>query len=634
MNKKNKMCSWVLFLVICLTFLFFPLSCHARFAQSEEAAGQFDLLSRDIYVKADTSEEIVESRIKILNESGREKFGVFRTAFNQNIQKVEIIEAKTAHNGIDFQVPSQNIEIKPVASELNGFDQNMQVSVTFPNVLVGSTVYLKCKITTLKQPLPNYYSQTFNLGGDSSLLTHYKTTIKSVLPLHLMVNDPHQKLIVDNKKDGNIQVISIRLKDKATLYEELVNEPQNSFLSPDDSTRVSVSTFDKFEDFAKAMAPSFEKEIEKPMPELYKYIKEQAQKAEALKEQVNIVTSQLAEKVRYISDQTTIEGRFSPRSLEMTAQSAVGDCKDYSAATVAILRALGHKAYVVIVMRGDGYLTPKKLLPAIECANHAMVKVVGEGGEVLWIDPTNTVSMAGGIFPDVANRFAFVLNQEKPSYEAIPNVDPLHAQSMFKTEVTLDQSMQHVKGTLTLKGEQALMIAGATLFTSEQAIKEGIVKSISGETTPLDVAVTLPDLKIRIVPESLVVDYAYKQQNKLLRTNAGLGIAVNSTWGDAYSQAADDQEGTLYVGTPVTLNRVKIIKNKMAVGVSSLDFDIQTPWVHATRKCTVHDKDTVIEDNIVILKSFISASEVKSDEFKKLKELIKGYCQNVAVTFS
>ena len=153
-------------------------------------------------------------------------------------------------------------------------------------------------------------------------------------------------------------------------------------------------------------------------------------------------------------------------------------------------------------------------------------------------------------------------------------------------------------------------------------------------TTPMDVVVTLPELKIRIVPESLVVDYAYKQQNKLLRTNAGLGVVVNSNWGDAYSQAADDQEGTLYVGVPVTLNRVKIIKNKVATGLSALDFNIQTPWVHATRKCTIHDKDTVIEDNVVILKSFISASEVKSDEFKKLKELIKGYCQNVAVIFS
>lgn len=633
MNKKNKACHYILFFMTYLAFSFFSSSCQARWAKPEEAAAQFDQLSRDITVKADTSEEIVESRVQILNEAGREKFGVFRTFFNQNIQKVEIIEAKTIHAGTDFQVPKQNIEIKPVASELNGFDQNMQFSVTFPNVLVGSIVCLKYKITTLKQPLPNYFSQTFNLGDASSILAHYNATIKSELPLHLLVNDPHQKLIVEDKKEGKTQIISIRLKDNTTLYEELANEPHNSFLSPEDSTRVMVSTFDKFEDFAKAMTPNFEKEIEKPLPGLYKEIKEQAQKAKLLRDQINIVTSQLAEKVRYISDQTTIEGRFSPRSLEMTAQSAVGDCKDYSAATVAILRELGHKAHVVIVMRGVGYLMPKKLLPAIECANHAMVKVIGEDGEILWIDPTNVVSMAGGIFPDIANRSVFVLDKENSSYETIPDVDPLHAQSIFETEVTLDQSMQHVKGTLTLKGEQALMIAGTTLFTSEQVIKESIIKSISGETTPLDVVVTLPDLKVRIVPESLVVSYAYNQQNKLLRTNTGLGVAVNSNWGDAYSQAANDQEGTLYIGNPISLKRIKTIKNKVAADVSTLDFDIKTPWVQAVRKCTINGKDTVIEDNVIILKSFISASEVKSAEFKKLKELIKGYCQNVAITF-
>ena len=132
-----------LLLVCLLNMLFFPSSSQARWALPEEAEAQIDYLKEDVIVKAGSSEEIIESRIKILNEAGREHFGVFRTSFNQNIQKIEILEAKTLQEGSEIKVPEKNIEIKPLASELNGFDQNMQVSVTYPNVLVGACVYLK-----------------------------------------------------------------------------------------------------------------------------------------------------------------------------------------------------------------------------------------------------------------------------------------------------------------------------------------------------------------------------------------------------------------------------------------------------------------------------------------------------------
>lgn len=629
---KNKFLAhkFLIFTRLCFLVLIGVSFAQARWAKPEEAKAQIDYLNQDITVNATSSEEIIESRIKILNEAGREQFGVFRTSFNQNIQKIEIIEAKTTHETAEFKVPEKNIEIKPVASELNGFDQKMQVSVTYPNVLVGSTVHLKYKVTTLKQPLPNYYSDTFNFGLGATL-THYKTTIKSELPLHLLVNDPRQQLVVENKGDGKLQTIVIALKEKTVFYEELANEPGNSFINPNDATSFIVSTFDNAAEFAKAVAPNFEKVIAQPLPPLLLAIKEEAQKAPDLIDQINIVTSRLAEKVRYISDGTTIEGRFSPRSLEVTAQSAVGDCKDYSAATVAILRALGHKAHVAVVMRGAGYFAPEKMLPSFESLNHAMVKVEDAAGKPLWIDPTNFISIAGSIFPDIANRPVFVLDSLTPSYETIPNVDPTHAQTIVESQVTVDDSVQQIKGTLTLKGEQTVLIAGLTLFMSEQAVKESLIKWISGETTPQDISVKLPNLSARIVPQQLSLDFAFSQQNKLLRTNRGFGIALESHWGEAYAQASDDQEGTMFIGNPSSIKRVRTIKGKAIMDVAALNFKIETPWVQAARTGFVKGNDTIIEDIVVILKSFINAKEIKSPEFKSLKEVIKGYCQNVAV---
>ena len=241
------------------------------------------------------------------------------------------------------------------------------------------------------------------------------------------------------------------------------------------------------------------------------------------------------------------------------------------------------------------------------------------------------ISIAGSIFPDIADRPVFVLDTLAPSYERIPNVDPAHAQTIVASEVTVDDSIQRTKGTLTLKGEQTVLIAGLTLFMSEQAVKETLIKWISGETTPQDISVKLPNLSTRIVPEQLSLEFAFSQQNKFLRTNRGFGIALESHWGEPYAQASDDQEGTMFVGNPSTIKRVRTLKGKAIMDVATLNFKIETPWVQAARTGFVKGDDTVIEDTVVILKSFITAAEIKSPEFKSLKELIKGYCQNVAV---
>lgn len=615
-----------------ISFLFSFVTAQARWATPEEAPVEFMIYNRDITVEQNQSVEIVEYQAKILNERGREQYGVFRSFFNQNIQKVEIIAAKSSHAGQDFIVPEKNIEIKPVASELNGFDQMMQASVTFPNISIGSTVYIKLKITTFKQPLPNYFSQTFYLS-QGGLVTQTNITIRSELPLHLLVNDPREQLVVHESKSGKHQTIAIKLKDRVRLYEDLANEPHNSLLTDDLLTRVMVSTFDRFEDFAKASAANFQKTIDEPLPLMLMEIKKEAQAATTIIDQINIVTSRLAEKIRYLTDQTTIEGRFSPRSLKTTVESAVGDCKDFSAATVAILKALGHKAQIALVTRGNGYLAPKKLLPALECSNHAVVKVTTEDGKVLWIDPTNVVSLAGGLFPDIANRPAIVLDSEHPSYEYIPEIDATHPQTTIESEISLANDQQQVTGKIITKGENMLSMAGWTLFQSEQAIKELIIQKISGETTPIEMNVKLPNLSARIVPESLLVEYAYKQKNKLLLTNMGKGISLDSFWSIPYTQVSDDTEGVTYIDHPYSLTRITTVQNCQSSDVKNLDFNIDTPWVQASRQCEVKNGNTIITDTATIWKRFILPDEAKSPEFKKLKEVIKKYCQDVAVIF-
>jgi hypothetical protein len=63
----------------------------------------------------------------------------------------------------------------------------------------------------------------------------------------------------------------------------------------------------------------------------------------------------------------------------------------------------------------------------------------------------------------------------------------------------------------------------------------------------------------------------------------------------------------------------------------SLAYNFKSPWVEARRECRVLDHGVEITDQICVLKSFISAEEVKSKAYKDLKGLIKKYCSRFAI---
>ncbi|MDE4940907.1 transglutaminase, partial [Francisella tularensis subsp. holarctica] len=64
-----------------------------------------------------------------------------------------------------------------------------------------------------------------------------------------------------------------------------------------------------------------------------------------------------------------------------------------------------------------------KTLPSIINFNHAIVYVKGFVEKEFLIDPTNNISMTYGLFPDIANRHALILDREGFLFKRIPYVD-------------------------------------------------------------------------------------------------------------------------------------------------------------------------------------------------------------------
>lgn len=620
-------------LIFSLTLLpLFSSSTQARWATYEDAPAEVEFSTSDIVVDKDgKTEEIIEKQIRILNETGRSLFGVERIHFNENIEKIDIIEAKTIVNGQECIVPKEMIETKPLASEVGGFDQLFQIFISYPHVGVGTKLYLKYKVKTLKQPLPNYFALKYSYGQGA----HWKKAslkLKSELPFHMVINDPKERLDVKQCKEGKYYKLDITSKKSA--YDDLMNEPSANQIPNNQKTWVSVSTFDRYEDFSKAIAKDYEDVLNQKLPPLQESIRQAASTISSPVDQINKVTSLLCEKIRYMGDWRTTEGRFAPRSLKAVADSGVGDCKDYSASTAAILSALGYKTRVVVVMRGIPYIPPQKSLPSFSMFNHAIVKVIAQDGKVFWIDPTNFASMADGIFPDISERPALILDIKDPSYETIPSIRYEHSRMDIKGNMEIKESdILKTEGELKLIGESAQDFTGAALSHSIQVIEEATIMNLSGEASPLKKKVTLPPLDSRIVKD-LAISYSYEQENHLLLTNMGSGILLNFSWANNFIDTSMTQEGTTFVGLPVTLHKAVIIKNVDVEQTKALTYAFKSPWVEAKRECRLSDQGVEMVETVTILKSFITAEEVRSKKFQELRHAIKKYCSKIALIIS
>ncbi|MDR0774905.1 MAG: hypothetical protein LBE72_06400 [Rickettsia sp.] len=159
--------------------------------------------------------------------------------------------------------------------------------------------------------------------------------------------------------------------------------------------------------------------------------------------------------------------------------------------------------------------------------NHVMLKVANKNGKIYWIDPTNIVSMAQGIFPDVAGKLALVLDIQQADYIKIPKIAHQNSQFIIHNELVIRNNIVDVHGQLDLKGEAAVDITGVGLYKSNEQLRDFIFHILT--RVYLDEEnkkfLELPDLTSHIVKD-LTIKYAYQQKNQIFKTNMGSALRL------------------------------------------------------------------------------------------------------------
>ncbi len=605
---------------------------EARWSKYEDASVEVKFSNVNINVNRDgTYETEVELQAKILKESGRDRFSLYSLVYNDDSADFTVLEAKTTYNGEEYIVTEDMMEDKPLASPSKGFDQLRQVTISFPKIEIGTEVYLRYKQVNKKVPVDNFYGLSFSYYGD--YLQAENTKINSELPLEIKVNDPRSVLeIAEEKKDG-VHYINITLKK--AVYENTINEPHNGILNTKHNTWVSLSSLSKWDDLAKKLAPGYHSVINQPLPATFIAIAESAANKNTDEEKINAVTSLLNEKVQYMGDWRTVSGKYFPRDLEKIADSQVGDCKDFSASTAAILQKLGYKVQPILVMRGTTSTSNPEALPNMGNFNHVMLKVTNRGGKIYWIDPTNTVSMAQGIFPDIADRSALVLDSEEADYIKIPAVQGENSKVISHSELTIEDNVVNEYGQLTVQGEAALGLTGVGLYYSDEQLRDSVFRMISGVYLDEEEKkfLELPDLTLRNV-EDLTIKYEFQQKNKIFKTNLGPALNLGDNWLNDVVNTASDQVSDLFIGVPKTKESHMIIKDIKIKNCENLNFEINSPWLYVNRSCKYQNDGTEFSNLITIKKSFITNEELKTAEYKNLKSELENNFSRASIIIS
>lgn len=616
----------LLFLVVfsILLSLLSRNSAEARWATEEDATAVVNLVKWDYLVRKDGSFQItVEREVEILKEAARTERGLTRLDYDAALATIEILKAETVNGDKHIPVEAGDIEIKPLASSGPGFNVTNQVTIAYPDVNIGSKLYLKYIKNFKSSMVPGMFWEHMILSEE--WIKKLEATVESELPLFTEFHDPDHYLATTVKPK------KVTFKLRKPYYRRILQEDYPLF-EPKSYIWIALTTVKSWKEIPAPTVNAYEAELARALPPKFNEILTQARKEKSDIDRMNRVTSLLADRVRYVGDWRAVDSGFHPRNLELIAKSGYGDCKDFSVTTGAILRQLGFETHAAWIWRGR-HATFSPLKAAAFDVNHAIVWAKKDGKEY-WIDPTNLTSYAQGIYADIAERPAIVLDPTGPYEKDTParSAEEGRVRIIGDLDVSKNDAIK-AKGTLALLGSAAVAWAGSGLSATKQSLDHSLIRWVANGDNLVSWDVGRYDLTARTVRD-FTVDYKTEEVWRPVRTTAGIGYLVPAPFYTGYFRFRREQRvsGARF-DDPLAIQRTLRLRGRAA----RLDKDIRcegnSEYAAFARQVHREDDAIVIEDEIVLKKPGISNDVIRSKAFGDFQNQILSCLQESVIIF-
>ncbi|PLX30210.1 MAG: hypothetical protein C0582_01500 [Alphaproteobacteria bacterium] len=598
---------------------------HSRWATREDVGVAVNFFQRDINIKKDgTYQERFHIKMTILNESGRDQLALYPIFYNGSSEKVKILKAQTNDKGTSYKVSENNIVDKAIASSELGFDELRKVSIAFPKLGVNAQIELIFERQVLEPSLSNFASFSLSFG-EIGIWEHCVVNIKTEMPLYVDINDPHHILETSYvNPEQSMKGFSIHLKNK-DFTSLKVNEPQGSLTNPKKLTWVDVSSEKIWNRFSGKLLPGYQSVMNQKHPPILEAIWKKASEVKGDVEQINMITSEIIRLFHYLGDWRTVKNQIFPRDLKTIVETQTGDCKDFSVMLASIAQKLGYETSFVLVYRGFNNILVPEVFPLLQSFNHVFVRLKSQTGKTYWVDPTNAVSMAQGIFPDVADRPVLIIGgNDAQKYQKSPAVNPEKNGVAIEHTIRFDSSpAQHIID-YEATGHDAALITGLSLYMSEKSLEEYLFDYITAEPLKDEDAakMILPNLNSRDV-KTVKIKITMKKKQYFKKTNLGPGIPLGYQSLEKILFNSEQQVNDMSLGIPKTLFRKTRLKNTSIPGGEAFNISVDTPYIRINREMVRENKDSLIIDKLTIKKPYLPAEALNSEDIKRFRELVK-----------
>ncbi len=622
-------------LVLILFFLspFFISSAEARLPKESDLASLTENETATFEVRRDGTYTLdYEARVAVLNESGREAQAVKRISFNSRASKFELVSAATINDGVEIKVASSNIEIKEIGDS-KVFDTTKEAIISFPSVRVGSRITFRYRLKFEEVPIEGFFSSGMNI--DLQNVDLMKRIIRSDRPLFVSTQDKMGLLDVKSKRDGSRYVVEITNKDKIRL--EVVQEDA-AFVDNGRLPSVIVSTEETWKQFGKEIIATQEKLLSKPLPKSLEEIRLAALK-DPPERRMAVVAGKVAQEFRYFGDWRRRNGGHVPRELKEIAETGYGDCKDMTLVVVAIARAMGLKADIAWIWRGDVFPDESYYrLPNDFGFNHAVARV--EDGSVQWIDATNPVAIPRQVFADVGQRPALILAKAGVYLDRTPDLKATDSHARIELALTMKPGVRGAEGTFDLKGNllqrgrAATHAEWALLYVPNEQFQFETARWLSRHEKLESYDIQLPKESSRVVRD-LSFPTKFTIADLGLRTTAGIGFPLlrNDTI-DFLLYDTRERFSDLWLGPPGIFEEEYILPKASIVGNVKIGCDLKNEWMGLSRSVKTGPRGIEIKNRYETLKSVIPNSFLKTADYQAFQNQVRRCFNRSAVILS
>jgi len=586
----------------------------ARWLSMQESPSIVEKLHMNFDVKKDGTwvQEVIYAT-KVQSEDAKVNASIFTIEYNSETDKVEMLDAYTINDGQKSKVEKSAMEDRD-KGDSRDYDAIKVLSVVYPQVRVGSQLFVHYKIHTQKPLLKERWSTQLSFVP-SVHTKDLRVTIKSEMPLNFDLKDP-RKLI--ELKQPNARLIHVRNRKPLPGW---IHAEKDPYFHPDGATEVWVSTEKDWNKFLAGLEGDYNKVLSAGVPAKLKPWLEEADKLKTPEEKIQLVMEKMSQAFRYFGDWRRHDGGLVPRPLNEIESSRYGDCKDLSSLLVAMMRELKMPAHVALIRRGENPwgFEPDYKLPATNRFNHA-VAYVKAGDKNYWLDPTNPVT-ALSAYPDISGRPSWIMGRDKPGrFERLPEALPKDFQHVHDYAYRF-QSDDEVKVQVhaSLKQLAPYRIANELLLSSKSEVLSSTLEYFSEGQEVHDFNYKKEPVTGRSLAD-MDIQLDYVAGKVAYNAGASLFWVIPDGFLEGAFYETDNRESDLRLSeTPFSFRGTRRLVDTKLAQAPPEACRVDSTWMTLERKVRADGRDVLIEQMVDLKKPYITRAEYRSKEFKKLQ---------------